>query len=119
MGAGGLDKWWTLIDGVINITPWPQTTETYRYSYVSKNWCTGGDKFTADTDTTSLNEELLVLSLIWRWNRAKGLDYAEDMRNFEIEKERMIARDKGPRDIRTAHIYSQLPGNFWPDHIGG
>ena len=50
---------------------------------MTKNWCAGGETFTSDTDTTELNEELLTLSLIWRWNRAKGLDYAEDMRNFE------------------------------------
>jgi hypothetical protein len=115
---GGIDRYWAIIDGVINITPAPTGTETYRYSYVSKNWCAGGDKFTADTDTSELNEELLTLSLIWRWNRAKGLDYAEDMRNFELEKERMIARDKGPRSINTAHIFDTLPGSFWPDHIG-
>ena len=30
----------------------------------------------------------------------------------------MIARDKGPRDVRTAHIYDTLPVIFWPDHIG-
>lgn len=49
--------------------------------------------FQADADTALLDEELLKLSLRWRFQQAKGLDYAESMATFERQKERLMARD--------------------------
>ncbi len=115
---GGSDRYWALIGGVLNITPAPTTSDSFKYAYVSKNWANSADEFTADADTTLLSEELLTLALIYRWKHAKGFEYAEDMVNYEREKERLIARDKGPRSALTARIFDSLPDGFWPDTIG-
>jgi hypothetical protein len=116
---GGSDRYWTMIGGVLNITPVPAITDQFKYVYVSKNWVNGtADAFTADADTTLLDEELLKLALVSRWKQVKTLDYGEDMKTFEREKERLIARDKGPRTVSFSRIYDNLPDGFWPDHIG-
>lgn len=127
LNLGGIDFYWTLIAGVINITPTPTTSNSFKYAYVSKNWVrpTGNsddtnDKasFTVDTDSSLLNEELHTLDLVWRWKHAKGLEYAEDQSTFEREKQRMIARDRAPHMVSTARIYENLPDTQWPYTIG-
>jgi hypothetical protein len=39
----------------------------------------------------------LTLSIIWRWRASKRLEYAEDLKNFEIAMSEETARDKGSR----------------------
>lgn len=82
------------------IDPNPAAGNLLACEYVSRNWCqSNGDvaqpMFEADTDTALLDEELLKLSLRWRFLQAKGLDYAEAMTSFERQKERLMARDGG------------------------
>lgn len=84
----------------ILITPTPNGTDTYAYEYVSRNWCesSGGTDqaaWAADTDTGILSEELMKLGLVWRWKKAKGLDYAEEFRTYEMQVAQAIARDGG------------------------
>ncbi len=127
LDLGGIDFYWTMIDGVINITPTPAITNSFKYTYISKNWARPagatddtGDKaaFTVDTDTTLLDEELLTLDLVWRWKHAKGLEYAEDMRDAEDEIATAIAQDRGPHTVSTAHVWEDIPPNIWPYTIG-
>lgn len=82
------------------ITPTPSTGWTYAYEYVSKNWCesSGGTDqaaWAADTDVGILDEELMTLGVVWRWQRAKGLDYAESFNTYERQVAQAIARDGG------------------------
>ena len=83
------------------ITPAPTaTTTTYAYEYVTKNFCesSGGtdqSAWAADTDTGLLSEELMTLGVVWRFKKAKGLDYGEDFRAYETMVAQAIARDGG------------------------
>jgi hypothetical protein len=120
---GTHDRVWTMLAGVINILPVTATTDTFRYSQVSKYWVNGstdGVAVVADTDTFYLPEELLTLDLIWRWKQAKGLDYAEDMMTFEVEIEKYIAADRGPKVINTARAFrnDEVLENTWPHTLG-
>lgn len=86
--------------GQFLIAPTPAAGNTIAYEYISQNWVKSQSgmpqpTFEADTDTSFLSEELLTLSLRWRFKQAKGLDYAEDMATFERRKERLMARDGG------------------------
>jgi hypothetical protein len=107
--VGTLHRWWTMLGGVIHILPIPDVTETFRYTYVTKNWIRIdlGDQasdisaWDNDSNTSLMPERLLKLSTIWRWKQVKGLSYEEDMATFEREKIRHIARDRGPRSIST------------------
>lgn len=84
----------------ILITPTPAAGETMAYEYASKNWCrsnmsVGQTAWAADADTAVLDEKLHILGIIWRWKKSKGLDYSEEMQNYEIQKAQAILRDGG------------------------
>lgn len=110
---------WTIYGGQIQIKPALATGVTAKYFYQSNLIVepeSGSNKatFTLDEDTFRLSEELLKLGIIWQWRANKGLPYAEDMQNYEIELAKQIMRDKGarrivmgtnrtPRDVRVAY----------------
>ena len=119
-----IDKYWTLIGGKVNILPVPATTDSFVYSYQSKNWVyasdgtTGKAEFSADDDTSRLPDELLILELIWRWKQSIGVDYGEDMSSAGRLKEEMIAADRGPRILSLSQPFRNgLPEGFWPGTI--
>ena len=56
----------------------------------------------ADTDTGILDEILMEMDLKWRFAKAKGLEYAEDKREFELELAQALARDGGARMLDMA-----------------
>lgn len=97
------------------ISPTPTAAETIAYEYVTKNWCqsalsVGQSAWAADTDTGLLDEELMTLGIKWRWGRAKGLDYAEDMNTYEIEVGNAILRDGARTRIDTSnHERDRVP----------
>lgn len=95
---------WIIIGGELQFYPAPNGTA--QYPYISNEWARDslGDPislFQADTDEFVLDDRLLTLGLIWRWRAMKGLDYSEDLANYEIALSREQSRDKGSRVIRT------------------
>lgn len=103
---GGIAGWWRIIGGVLNVYPAPTAGKTFALEYISKNWCEssgGTDQSTwqADADVALLKEDLIALGLTWRWLRAKGMDYAEEMATYEREVEKAASRDRGLR-VMTA-----------------
>lgn len=114
---------WRMLGGKLAFYP-NDISETIRYEYVSKYWIavSGGTTYAEtwanDTDTARFPEDLLELSLIWRWKRAKGLDYAEELENFERAKESAIGADRAaaPMDISLPNR-GQVPDNYWPGTI--
>jgi hypothetical protein len=98
----------------ILITPTPTANDTYAYEYISKNWCqssagTGQTAWAADTDTGILPESLMTLGVIWRFLRAKGFDYAEAFRTYELAKAKAQAKDGGKRRFNLAHRTTNYP----------
>lgn len=84
----------------ILITPTPTAGETVAYEYISANWCQSNaaverSAWAADADTGIVSEELMTLGVIWRWQKAKGLDYAESFRTYEIQLAQISNRDGG------------------------
>lgn len=118
-----IDKYWTVIGGTIRILPAPAVTDSFTYSYQSKNWVISAASalkasFTADDDQPRLDDELLVLELIWRWKQSIGVDYAEDMSNAGRRKETVIAADRGNRIINLSRPQlGGIPENYWPGVI--
>lgn len=94
---------WIILGGEFRFYPAPAGNAVF--PYVSRNWArseAGQEKpqFTADDDEFVLDPRLLTLGLIWRWKAQKGLDYSEDMTNYELALRQAQARDKGSRIIR-------------------
>ncbi|KGM35708.1 phage adaptor protein [Inquilinus limosus] len=120
----GLWGYWRIIGEDLNIYPAPADGQTVRGECISSNWCihagtpeTYGDRWTADTDTTRLDEELITLGMIWRWRQTKGLDYAEDMATYERQVEQAAARNGGMKDINMSATRYRWPGFNWSQTI--
>lgn len=87
-------------NGALLITPNPTAGEVIAYEYKSSYWARNSAgvakaTFTSDDDETYLDEELMVQGIRWRWKAAKGLDYGEDMRTYEINVQRALGEDGG------------------------
>jgi len=51
--------------------------------------------FASDDDSTVYTEDLLVKNMVWRWKRQKGLDYTDDLAEFEAMLKAEINADRG------------------------
>ncbi len=117
-------QYWRLIGGVLNIYP-PHSGDTITYEYISNKWIyqagvTLATTLTADTDTFVFPENLLELGLVWRWKQSKQLDYAEDMKTYQIYLQDAIASDRGgSRTITTERYRLERPFKTWPGTITG
>ena len=96
---------WIIYGGQVHIKPAVASAATVKYWYqsnliITDSGATNIAEFSDDADTFRLSERLLKLGLIYKWREMKGLPYAENMADFEMEKAKLIARDKGSRIIR-------------------
>ena len=69
-------------------TPMPPISHSVYFEYIKIHWCqssggTGKTSFSVDTDTGILDEDLLTQGALWRFLKAKSLDYAEEFRRYE------------------------------------
>ncbi|MGI9417172.1 MAG: hypothetical protein ACR2RA_04970 [Geminicoccaceae bacterium] len=99
-----------------NIDPEPTATgETLVFEYCSKEWTsnaagsTFAASFSADTDTGLLDEDLLEMGLIWRFKAAKRFDFAAELAEYEIERDRRFALDAGTTRVFMARRRFILP----------
>lgn len=103
-------------DGAFLITPSVPADQTIAYEYRSKNWCesAGGtpqSQYEGDTDVALLDEEIITDGLVWRFLRAKGVDYSEEFATYERQKQRSQARDGSSGALNAAGFTSILrPG---------
>lgn len=98
----------------ILITPTPTAGDTYAFEYISNKWCesSGGtdqSAWAADTDVGLLPENVMTLGVIWRFLRAKGFDYAEAFRTYEMAKSKAQGKDGGKRRMNMAHRTTNYP----------
>lgn len=108
--------------GTLLVNPVPTAGLNWFFEYVSKNWILGLDGtsyrqyFLLDTDTVLMPEELVLMGLRWRWKKEKGLEYAEDMRTYEMQVADALGRDGGkPILSMDLSAYAKSgPGIFIP-----
>lgn len=102
--------------------PAPAAGQSCYFEYVSKNWCTDSTgattraEFLQDEDLVLLDEDIMVLGVIWRWKAAKGLEYAEDFNKYERQVLDSIATD-GAKDVLKmgSAANGAVPGVVVPD----
>lgn len=117
VAATVIENWRQRGDDVL-IAPTPAAGQTYAFEYVSTKWCqsSGGTEQTswlADTDTGLLSEHIMTLGVIWRFLSAKGFDYAETLRSYEIAVTEAASRDGGKRTLNSGDGYR----NFYKPSI--
>lgn len=92
------------------LDPTPDTDgQTIAFDYYSNAWCsssggTAQTQWTADTDLYLLDEDCFVLGMKWRYLRAKGLDYAQEASDYEMETQRVLSRDGGSIDLSLSTV---------------
>ena len=94
--------------------------KTIAFEYVSKYWSqtTGGtdqQKFAADDDVSNLDEEIMTLGLIWRFKKAKGLEYMPDLMEYNLQVKQARARDGGSIYVRTGYAGREHLGVNTPE----
>lgn len=100
---------WIIYGGQIHFTPALDSGENAYHYYQSTALVqpasgTAKSTFTLDTDTFRISDELLKKAIIYLWKQDKGLPYAEFLNDYEILKEKLIARDKGATIIRQGRM---------------
>lgn len=93
--------------GSILMIPVPSAGDEYAFEYISNQWVLSTDEeaktaFTTDSDTSVLDEELITLGVIWRFLKAKGFDYAEAFRTYELQVSQALGRDGSKRTVNFA-----------------
>lgn len=103
----GPDEYFRIRGNTFIVIPTMTASHTVAFEWVSKNWCqssggTGQSAWAADADTGLLDEEIMTLGIIWRFKKAKGLDYAEDFNDYEVMVVNAIARDGAKKRLATS-----------------
>lgn len=122
MVAAGPRNFFRIRAGKLLVNPVPTAGHTWAFECVSDNWILDGDSgdskhyFTKDTDVTALPPSLLLMGLRWRWLAAKGLEYAELMRTYEMQVKDALSRDGGKPILNmSGKPQTMRPGIFVPE----
>jgi hypothetical protein len=90
--------------GAILFNPAPPTGDEIYFEYISNKWCqssvgTAQADWAADADTALIDEELIRMGVVWRFLKAKGLDYAEEFRAYEMALIDLFGADAGKSKV--------------------
>lgn len=104
----------------------PDVAETMKFEYLSKFPIQGAvsgirervpkEQFDADDDTWLLDDPLIELDVIWRYKKAKGLDWEMDRGDYQLYENALRARDRGAKTIAwpCGEPYPNAPfTNLW------
>lgn len=114
---------WRIIGGNIEFFPAPANGEVLTFNFYSTNWVLDADgstrtlRWTADTNTSMIDEKVMARGLVARWKEAKGLDYVEDFRRYESAIDRAVGRDGTERIVNMARGASSVDSGWFPGTI--
>jgi hypothetical protein len=79
--------------------------KTIAFEYISTYWAesSGGTdqtSFLVDTDVSKIDEEIMTQGVVWRFKKAKGLDWQSDYAEYKQVLDSHFAGDGGARRIR-------------------
>lgn len=114
-------KWFMVRGSLFTIYPTPTATESIYFDYYSRKWITKQSDsssltdWSADLDTSKIDEDLITLGLKWRFLQAKGMPYEPEYREYESVKEH-LREDNGGRGLISLSTpsFGGLGGNL-PD----
>jgi hypothetical protein len=108
-------------NNTILFTPVATAGQSCYFEYMTKYWATnsastvGKDFMTDDADITLLDERLIRLGTLWRFQQAKGLDFSATYAKYEAAVADAMARDGGKPKLNL-HGYNVdvYPGTLVP-----
>ncbi len=116
--AVGVRNYFRIRGNQILFFPTAHANDTIAFEYISSKWCqsallVGQTDWALDTDTALLDEEVIRLGVVWRFLKAKGLDYSEEFRTYESALEAIFGPDGGRQIVdMTGNIESMLAVNI-------
>lgn len=104
---------WRILGQYFNIWPMMNTQEYLGYEYRSKGWAessTGAVKnsFTADTDTTIFDDQIMILGTKLRYWQIKGFDTTSLQQEYDRYLNVAKANDKGAPNLSFAPYPSKV-----------
>ncbi|MGH2375672.1 MAG: hypothetical protein ACRDIC_19655 [bacterium] len=98
------------------LQPAPAAGNILAFEYVTRFWIQSAnqDKFTADTDMPVFDDELMILSIIWRFKTAEGLNGGDAYAKYEERLEYLMSRDGGKRTVSTGNTRYLRGVNYQP-----
>jgi len=104
---------WRILDNQYQIWPPMNTNEYIGWEYKSKGWVRGYDgtvktSFTADTDTTILDDRVVVLGTKLKYWAIKGFDTTALMQEYQRYLSVAKAQDKGAPNLSFAPYPSKV-----------
>lgn len=116
-----------IIQNAINFYPIPTAGQHCYFEYLTSGWVMSlpnnaipindglSDVWTNDEDLSLLDDDLLILGMVWRWKAAKGLAYAEDFNKYEARLLDLQNRDAGKQQLNMAGAkYDIVPAVLVP-----
>lgn len=110
-----------VVNNTMQIQPLPGTSQTDQiaYEYVSNAWCTnaagtantasgGVCKFALDTDLYRWPENTLRLGIKWRFKQAKGLDFSDELIQYNQARDFQLSVSGGSRNLRMNAVATGL-----------
>ena len=109
--------------GVFQILNCATAGDTVEFDYVSNYWLrTAADSSVGiatpadDDDTIIIDTEILTLGAIAFFRQARGLEYGQDMDNYQSALMEAAGQDKPSRTLNLSRgMHSSLPQGFVPD----
>lgn len=114
----GIRNYFRIRGGGLIFNPIPSAGDAVYFEYISNKWCasSGGTAqadWVADTDVGLVDEEIIRLGIVWRYLKAKGLDYSEEFRTYELAIDNMFGDDAGNADVdMTGEVEPVLGANI-------
>lgn len=83
-----------VFDDQIHFVPSPPAGQTCTFEYTTANWtASNAEEFQSDTDTSLLDEKVMVMGLIWRFKQYKGIDFSADLTKYQRRVADLVARE--------------------------
>lgn len=104
---------WRILDNQFQVWPPMNTNEYLGWEYKSKGWVRGSDgsvktSFTSDSDTTILDDRVIVLGTKMRYWAIKGFDTTALMQDYQRYLSVAKAADKGAPNLSFAPYPSKV-----------
>ena len=87
--SSGVTNYFRIRGNLLIIQPNPTVSQSVFFEYISKNWViasgssANADKFSGDSQTSVLEEDLITLGVVWRFLKIKGLPYEQQYVEYQ------------------------------------
>lgn len=101
--------------GELLLIPVPSAGDSLTFEWVSNLWCatsggTGQAAWAADSDVGILDERLMTMGIIWRFNKAKGLDWEADKIEYISTVLNKLSTDEPAEVLYMGGTHRVMPG---------